>query len=282
MSAAPVRAQTIASAPARETGASFKGPHVPIIRQVKSAVLGQYNSATSYSVQFDKPTLPGSAIWVVVSSPDHDYPNPFAFQVSDTQNNAYQFVGQANDFNNGIQSVAHFIAFSTKGDTGGCDCSQIGETVTFSLFENGVPAGDNYLGIFVVEVVGLDTTFYNHGENIDVDPPQGTDLVSSGPIPASSPAFILAVSANVDGGASDTGGSGSGGPAAGSDMCQQGALFWAFDEFVALGTFAAGIVKPSAETVTAYFDAGPEPGASVVNKNEYVTVAIAFPLHRRD
>lgn len=107
----------------------------------------------------------------------------------------------------------------------------------------------------------------------------GSDLVSSGPIPASSPALILAVSANVDGGASDTGGSGSGGPAAGSDMCQQGALFWAFDEFTSLGTFAAGVVRPAAGSVTAYFDAGAEPGEGVVNKNEYVTVAIAFPLN---
>jgi hypothetical protein len=30
--------------------------------------------------------------------------------------------------------------------------------------------------------------------------------------------------------------------------------------------------------VTAYFDAPPEPAPSVVNKNEYVTVAIAFRL----
>jgi hypothetical protein len=62
-------------------------------------------------------------------------------------------------------------------------------------------------------------------------------------------------------------------------MCQQGALFWAFDEFTSLGTFAAGVVRPAAGSVTAYFDAGAEPGEGVVNKNEYVTVAIAFPLN---
>jgi hypothetical protein len=280
MGAAPARAESSASAPLHEAGPTLGGPGVPGIRQFKSAVLGLNNFASSYSVQFDKPTLPGSAIWVVVTSPDHDYPTPFVFQVSDTQNNGYKFVGQANDFNNGIQSVAHFIAFSTKGDSADCGCTQIGETVTFNLLENGATANDNYLGIFVVEVVGLDSTKYSHSENINADPAQGANLVSSGPIPASSPALVLAVSENTDGGASDTGGSGSGGPAAGSDMCQQGALFFAFDEFTPLATFATGVVKPTAGSVTAYFDAAAEPGASVVNKNEYVTVAIAFPLER--
>ncbi len=281
MGADTVRAQGSASAQGHESGAGLGDPGMPHIRQFKSAVLGRYNFASSYSVQFDKPTLPGSAIWVVVSSPDHDYPTPFTFQVTDTQNNDYSVVGQANDFNNGIQSVAHFIAFSTKGDSTDCDCTQIGETITFSLLESGAAASDNYLGIFVVEVVGLNSDKYSHGENINADPAMGADHVSSGSIPASSPVLVLAVSENADGGASDTGGSGSGGPAPGSDLCQQGALFWAYDEFTSLATFAAGVLKPSSGSVVAYFDAAAEPGASVVNKNEYVTVAIAFPLESK-
>jgi hypothetical protein len=285
-----------ASESSRPPGESKGGDSlIPVVRQIASNVLGVSQSASSFSVQFARPTLPGSAIWVVVSSPDHDYPSPFTFAVSDSQKNHYEFVGQKNDFNNGIQSVAHFVALSTKGDPQ-CDpsCSDTGpgETVTFNLLENGSPASDNYLAIFVVEVTGLGASHsgeldsehpehpltYGHSEHIDVDPPAGADKVSSGSIATRSPVFLLAVSANVDGGASDTGGSGSGGPWAASNLSGPGPMFWKFDGVTPLATFATGVLQPVAEAVTAYFDAPPEPAPSVVNKNEYVTVAIAFRL----
>ncbi len=245
----------------------------PVVRQIASNVTGVSVSGSSLSVQFSRPTLPGSAIWVVVSSPDHDYSSPFVFQVADTQRNHYQFVGQKNDFNNGIQSVADFIAFFTHG--GGAE----GETVTFTLTEDGTVASDNYLGIFVAEVTGVDSDSFTHSENNNVDPPEGIDQVSSGPMTAHAPVFVLAASMNVDGGASDTGGSGYGGPAASADLIEEGPIFWAMDGTVPLSTFETGVLTPSAGSVTAYFASSPEPAASVSNKNEYVTVAIALPLH---
>ena len=281
--------QPVSSADAKG-GATF----IPVVRQIASNVLGVSQFASTFSVQFARHTLPGSAIWVVVSSPDHDYPSPFTFAVSDSQDNHYEFVGQKNDFNNGIQTVAHFIALSTKGDSA-CDpsCSDTGpgETVTFRLLEDGTTASDNYLAIFVVEVTGVtnspdgDSTsdhrpVYGHSEHIDVDPPAAADAVTSGPIVAVSPVFLLALSANVDGGASDTGGSGSGGPWAGSNLSGPGPLIWKFDGVTPLATFATGVLRPTRGTVAAYFDGGPEPAASVVNKNEYVTVAITFRLPR--
>ena len=123
-----------------------------------------------------------------MSSPDHDYLSPFTPQCDPS-----------------------------------CSDSGPGETVTFSLLENGLSASDNHLAIFVAEVTGVGTPHsdeplfddkrsYGHSEHIDADPPAGDDQVTSGPISTRSPVFLLALSANVDGGARDTGGSGYGGP----------------------------------------------------------------------
>jgi hypothetical protein len=244
----------------------------PVIRQVASSTSGFNGGYTSWPVTFAQPTSPGSAIWVVVTAPDNDKGGtPFSFTLTDTQGNKYVSAGtQVNVYSHGDQSVAEFVAFSTKGDTGGT-----GETVTFTLsLSNGDPLTDNYLGIFVAEVTGVVGTSFVSSTQQTLDPSQGANQISSGTMSASAPIFLMAVSMNVDGGTSDTGGSGYGGPAAGTGLTQQGSMFWALDGSTALATFATGVLTPSGGLVQAYFNAPAEPGT--VYDNEYGTVAIGL------
>jgi hypothetical protein len=147
------------------------------------------------SVTFTQVTTKGNAIWVVATV--SDYGGIHTISVTDSQNNTYHDLGQENDGAPGSQSVAQFYAGNIAG---GPDTI----TVTWSA--------DNYKGVVAAEIAGVQaaplvgSSLAVQDGNLAV----GNDNVSSGAMamnPAS-PAFMVALTMDTDGGGSDVGGSG--------------------------------------------------------------------------
>lgn len=206
------------------------------------------------TLAFTKLTTKGDAIWVAVTVAD--FGGIHAISISDTQGNTYTQLDQQNDGQPGSQSLAHFYAANIVGDTSTPD------TITVAW------GNDDYKGILITEISGVTTTpLVGHASTIQDGLAAGTNNVTSGPIAvtaAQAPALLLAVSMNTSGGASDTGGSGAAGPAAGSGMTPV-ATFWDYGQN--LGTFVTATVT-GAESVSAVFNAP--------DTDSYVTVAAVF------
>jgi len=213
-------------------------------------IIGENDS----TLQFKSLTTAGNTIWVGVTL--SDYAGVHTISVTDTQGNVYTRLDQKNDPAPGSQSVAHFYAANIAGDTSTPD------TITV------VWTNENYKGVLAAEISGVTKApLVAHGGNIQDALGVGTDNVTSGPLAVTSaqaPALLLALSMNTSGGSSDTGGSGYGGPAAGSGLTQVMALW---DWGVNLATFATRSVT-GAESVTGTFNAP--------DTDSYVTVAAVF------
>jgi hypothetical protein len=210
--------------------------------------------AVNSSVQFKSLTKSGDTIWVAATL--SDFAGAHTISVTDTQGNVYTLLDQENDGVPGTQTLAHFYAANIVGDTA------VPDTVTV------VWSNDNYKGILIAEISGTTTApLVGHAGKIQDGLSGGTDNVAPGAVNVSSaqtPALLVALSMNTSGGASDTGGSGAGGPAAGSGMTQV-AMLWNWG--TNLATFATSSVT-SAESVTSLF--------SAPRLDSYVTVAAVF------
>jgi hypothetical protein len=207
------------------------------------------------TVAFTKTTTKGNTIWVAVTVAD--FGGIHTISISDTQGNTYTQLDQQNDGQPGSQSVAQFYAANIAGDTSTPD------TITVNW------GNDDYKGILITEISGVTATpLVGHASNLQDALAAGTSNdVTSGAISVAStqtPALLLAVSMNTTGGASDTGGSGAGGPAAGSGMTPV-ATFW--DWGANLGTFVTATIT-SAESVSAVFNSP--------DTDSYLTVAAVF------
>jgi len=148
------------------------------------------------SVTFTQVTTKGNAIWVAATV--SDYGGIHTISVTDSQNNTYQDLGQVNDGAPGSQSVAQFYAGNIAG---GADTI----TVTWSA--------DNYKGVVAAEIAGVQAAPLVSGAVVvqDGNLSAGNDNVSGGAIAvnsATSPAFMVALTMDTDGGGSDVGGSG--------------------------------------------------------------------------
>jgi hypothetical protein len=211
---------------------------------------GENNSA----VQFTSLTTAGDTIWVAVTL--SDYAGVHTISVTDTQGNVYQKLDQENDKKGGFQSVAHFYAANIVGDTATPD------TVTI------VWTNENYKGVLITEISGTTgAPLVGHSGNIQNKLAAGSNNVTSGSIAVGSgktPALMLALSMNTSGGSSDLGGSGYGGPSAGSGFSPVGTLWnWGVD----LATFESESVT-AAGSVAGLFNA--------LDTDSYVTVAAVF------
>jgi hypothetical protein len=212
------------------------------------------NNANDSSVQFKSLTMAGDTIWVAVTV--SDFGGVHAISVTDTQGNSYALLDQENDGAPGTQTVAHFYAANIVGDASTPDIV----TVAWD--------SDNYKGVLITEISGATrASLAGHRGNIQDALNGGSDNVTSGPIEVTSaqiPALLVALSMNTSGGSSDTGGSGSGGPAAASDLTQVATLWnWGTN----LATFATRSIN-SSQSVTSLF--------SAPDLDSYVTVAAVF------
>jgi hypothetical protein len=204
------------------------------------------------TVQFNSATHAGNIIWVAVTVSDYD--GAHTISVSDTQGNNYTLLDQENDGRPGSATVAHFYARNIVGD------SSTPDTVTVNW------GYDNYKGVLAVEISGA-SGLIGHSGNIQDALGQGTNNVTTGSVAVSSgqtPALLVALSYNTSGGASDTGGSGFGGPTAGNSMTQVTQLW---DYGVNLGTFATREIT-SPGNVAATFNAP--------DTDSYVTIQAIF------
>jgi hypothetical protein len=235
-------------------GSSSSGAPALVQKNVYQTQDNPNDTENDSTVAFTSPTSKGNTIWVVVTVPD--YGGIHTISISDTQGNTYTQLDQQNDAKPGSQSVAHFYAANIVGDTSTPD------SITVNW------GNDNYKGVLITEISGVTATpRVGHASNIQDGLAAGTNNVTSGPIAVGAgqtPALLLAVSVNTSGGASDTGGSGASGPAAGSGMTSV-ATFW--DWGANLATFATAPVT-SAESVSAVFNAP--------DTDSYVTVAAVF------
>jgi hypothetical protein len=227
---------------------------VPRLVQTNTFQTSGGNFATDTSVQFNAATQAGDTIWVAVTV--SDFGGVHTISVSDTQGNVYILLDQVNDGAPGTQSVAHFYAANIAGD------SATPDTITVTW------GNDNYKGLLIAEISGtIAAPLAGHAHNDQVGLGAGSNNVTAGPIDLSSaqtPALLIALSMNTFGGNSDTGGTGFGGPTAGSGMTQvQMSWNWGGN----LATLATASVT-GAESVSSVFSAS---GAG-----SYVTVAAAF------
>jgi len=233
------------------TGTTGTGPQVAQSNTFYTAGNTQTGNST---VQFQKATKAGDTIWVAVTL--SDFAGVHTISVSDTQGNAFTLLDQKNDGAPGSQTVAHFYAPNIIGDTTTPD------TVTVNWSE------ENYKGVLIAEISGTTAApLVGHAGNIQDGLAAGSNNVLAGPIDVTSaqtPALLVALSMNTTGGASDTGGSGFGGPAAGSGLTQV-ATMW--DWGATLATFATASVT-GAESVSSTFNAP--------DTDSYVTVAAVF------
>lgn len=226
----------------------------PSLVQFTSFQTPDADNGNDSTVQFHEPTKTGDAIWVAVTVPD--FGGVHQISVSDTQGNTYTFLDQKNDGKPGTQSVAHFYAGNIVGDTGTPD------TITVHW---GV---DNYKGVLAGEIAGVTgAPLVGHSANIQDGLAGGTDNVTSGDIAVSSaqtPALLVALSMNTSGGVSDTGGSGFGGPAAGTGFLPRTVVWnWGTD----LATLETASVT-AAGNVAPLFNSP--------NTDSYLTVAAVF------
>jgi len=205
-------------------------------------------------VKFKSNTQAGDTIWVVATL--SDFAGVHTISVTDTQGNTYTALDQENDGVPATQTVAHFYAANIRGD------SATPDTVTV------VWSNENYKGVLIAEISGTtQAPLAAHRGNIQDGLAGGSNNVTSGPMnvtSAQTPALLVALSMNASGGVSDTGGSGFGGPAAGSGMTQV-ATFW--DWGANLATLVTGSVT-SAESVSSVFNAP--------DVDSYITVAAVF------
>ena len=211
--------------------------------------------ANSLSVPFKATTAAGSVLWVAVTL--SDYAGAHTLAVSDTQGNAFTLLDQVDDAAPGSQTVAHFYASGIRGDSSSPD------VVTVSW------GNENYDGVLVAEVAGASATapLVGHSKDQQDRLAAGTNNVTSGPISVAStqaPALLVALSMNTSGGTSDIGGSGYGGPAAGSGLTTVASV-WKWG--VNLATFATASVSGTG-TTSALF--------SAPDTDNFVTVAALF------
>jgi hypothetical protein len=228
---------------------------VPRLVQTNTFQTSGSNFATDTSVQFSALTKAGNTLWVAATV--SDFGGVHTISVSDTQRNVYTLLDQVNDGAPGTQSVAHFYAANIVGD------STTPDTISVTW------GNDDYKGLLIAEISGTTAApLAGHAHNDQVGLGAGSNNVTAGPIDLSSaqtPALLVALSMNTFGGNSDTGGTGFGGPSAGSGMTQvQMTWNWGAN----LATLATASVT-GAESVSSMFSAS-EPGGS------YVTVAVAF------
>ena len=227
---------------------------VPLLVQTNTFQTTGSNFATDTAVRFNAVTKAGDTIWVAATV--SDFGGVHTISVSDTQRNVYTLIDQVNDGAPGTQSVAHFYAANIAGD------STTPDTITVTW------GNDDYKGLLIAETSGTTAApLAGHARNDQVGLGAGSNNVTAGPIDLSSaqtPALLVALSMNTFGGTSDTGGTGFGGPAAGSGMTQ---VLMSWNWGVNLATLATASVT-GAESVSSLFSAS---GAG-----SYVTVAAAF------
>ena len=212
------------------------------------------NGENNSTLKFNSMTKAGDAIWVAVTL--SDYAGAHTIAISDTQGNVYTKLAQENDGAPGSQSVAHFYAANIVGDTFTPD------TITM------VWGYEDYKGVFIAEIGGVSSTpLVGHSANIQDGLSSGTDNVTSGGIAvgvAQTPALLVALSMNTSGGSSNLGGSGYGGPAAGSGFTQDAQLWnW-------------GVNLATVETSTIVSAGSSAPLYNAPDTDSYVTVAAVF------
>jgi hypothetical protein len=233
---------------------STQSSSVPGLVQTNTFQTTGSNFATDTKVQFNAATKAGDTIWVAATVSDSV--TAHTISVSDTQGNVYTLLDQVDDGSPGTQSVAHFYAANIVGDSTTPDTI----TVTWDY--------DNYKGVLIAEISGTTATpLAGHAHNDQVGLGAGSNNVTAGPMNLSSsqtPALLVALSMNTFGGASDTGGTGIGGPTAGKGMAQ---IEMSWNWGANLATFATASVT-GAESVSSLFSAS---GAG-----SYVTLAAAF------
>jgi len=212
------------------------------------------NGENDSAVQFTAVTKANDTIWVAATL--SDYAGVHAISVSDTQGNVYHLLNQKNDGAPGYQTVAHFYATNIVGDT------VVPDTITVNW------TYDNYKGVVIAEIDGATTaSLVGRAADIQDGLAAGTDNVTSGNVAVASdkvPALMVGLSMNTSGGSSDLGGSGYGGPAAGTGFTPV-AQFWQWG--VNLATLETALIT-SAQSTAAVFDAP--------DTDSYVTVAVVF------
>jgi hypothetical protein len=269
---AQVRASDIASAgtakvtavnPAADGGTSTAASFSIMAAQSAVPQLVQWNTfqttgtadAVNTPVQFTTATKAGDTIWVAVTL--SDFAGVHTISVTDTQNNAFTLLDQENDGAPGTQTVAHFYAANIVGD------AMTPDTVTV------VWTTENYKGVLIAEISGTTAApLVGHAGNVQDGLGAGPNNVTAGPTDVTSaqtPALLVALSMNTSGGASDTGGSGRGGPTAGSGMTQVGTMLWNWG--ANLATFETASVT-GAESISSTFNS--------TGTDSYVTVAAVF------
>jgi hypothetical protein len=230
----------------------------PQLVQYKLFQTSSNNDAVNTPVQFTSPTKAGDTIWVAVTL--SDFAGVHTIAVQDSQNNTFTLLDQENDGAPGSQTVAHFYAGNIKGDGATPD------TVTV------IWTDEDYKGVLITEISGTSTApLVGHGGHIQDGLGGGTNNVTAGAINvtgAQVPGLLVAVSMNTTGGASDIGGTGVGGPTAGSGFTQVD-QFWNWG--TNLATFETGTVT-GAESATATFSAT-DTGSTI---DSYVSVSAVF------
>jgi hypothetical protein len=171
--------------------------------------------AGNLGVTFNKATTKGNTIWVAATV--SDYGGTHSITVTDSQNNTYHELNQANDGNPGAQSVAQFYAANIQGGA---------DTITVNW------TSDNYKGVLAAEIAGI-TASPLDGNNANIQDGKiaaASDNVSSNTISVNSgrtPALLVALTMDTNGGASDVGGSGYCAVPAGTGF-NQVAQLWSF------------------------------------------------------
>jgi len=211
------------------------------------------------SVTFTQVTTKGNAIWVVATV--SDYGGIHTISVTDSQNNTYQDLGQVNDGAPGSQSVAQFYAGNIAG---GADTI----TVTWSA--------DNYKGVVAAEIAGVQAAPLVGGAVAvqDGNLSAGNDNVSGGAIAvnsATSPAFMLSLTMDTDGGGSDVGGSGFCAVPAGTGFAQV-LQFW---NWAPTGRAACNLATLETKTLSSA-GAPASTFTSTHPSDPYVTVSAVF------
>jgi hypothetical protein len=210
------------------------------------------------SVTFTQVTTKGNAIWVAATV--SDYGGTHTISVTDSQNNTYHELGQENDRAPGSQSVAQFYAGNIAG---GADTI----TVTWSA--------DNYKGVVAAEIAGVQAAPLVGGAVAVQDGKlaAGNDNVSSGAmaVNSGSPALMVALTMDTDGGGSDVGGSGYCAVPAGTGFAQV-LQFW---NWAPVGQAACNLATLETKTM----NSGASPAGTFTTpylSDPYVTVSAIF------
>jgi hypothetical protein len=182
-----------------------KGP-APELVQYKTHQTEAAQGESDTSVRFERPTKAGATLWVAVTVTD--YGRTHKPHITDSQGNVFIELDQKNDWAPGYQSVIQYYAANIAGDSGEPD------TVTVSW------SHDLYKGVVIGEIQGTTREpLIGHAAAIQDRLGAGSNNVAAGAVRVESdqlPALAIALSMNTSGGSSNLGGSGFGGPAAGS------------------------------------------------------------------